>query len=153
MEFTSIDDVVDFAIEKEREAADFYRSAAGHESAQANKSVFVEYADEEEKHEKMLKEFKADKSAFDNYQFKKIQDIKRADYLMDMEYSPGMSYHEVMRLAMKREEKAYKLYQKMAGSADSDQLKNIFEILANEELKHKSSLEGMYDDIVKETGD
>ena len=153
MEFTSINDVVDFAIEKEREAADFYKNAAGHEDAQVNKNVFVEYAEEEEKHERMLKEFKEDQSAFDNYQFKKVQDIKRADYLMDMEYTTGMSYHEVMRLAMKREEKAYKLYQKMTESANKDELKNIFSILANEELKHKSSLEGMYDDIVKETGD
>ena len=153
MEFTSINDAVDFAIEKEHEAAVFYRTAADSESVSSNKNVFVEYAEEEEKHEKMLKEFKEDRSAFDNYQFTKVQDIKRADYLMEMEYAPGMSYHNVMRLAMKREEKAYKLYLKLAESADKDDLQNIFSILANEELKHKSALEGMYDDIVAETGD
>ena len=153
MEFTSIDDVVDFAIEKEHEAAVFYREAADNEAYQAGKNVFIEYAEEEKKHENMLKEFKADKSAFSDYTFKKIQDIKRSDYLMEMEYEPGMSYHNIMRLAMKREEKAYKLYQKMSESSDNDDLKNIFAILANEELKHKSTLEGMYDDIVAETGD
>ena len=50
-------------------------------------------------------------------------------------------------------QKAYKLYQDLGGSAKDDKLQNMFEILANEELKHKSGLEGIYDDIVKKTGD
>ena len=153
MEFSSIDEVVDFAIEKEQEAAEFYLELSEMDAAQSSKNDLIGFAQEEEKHAKMLNDFKADKSAFDNYEFKKIQDMKRADYMEHMDYTPAMSYHEVLRVAIKREEIAYKLYQDLGGSAKDDKLKNVFEILANEELKHKSKLEGLYDDIVKKTGD
>ena len=153
MDFGSIAEVVEFAIEKEHEAAMFYRQAAENENVPSSKSVFVDYAVEEEKHEKMLKDFTFDKASVTLYKFKKIEDIKRADYLTEMTYKPGMSYHEVMRLAMKREEKAYKLYLKLAESAPEENLSNIFNILAHEELKHKSSLERMYDDDLARHGD
>lgn len=153
MEFGSIQDVVQFAIEKEKEAAEFYRTAADNEELQVNKNVLIDFAEEEEKHEKMLKDFSFDKDAVSQYQFKKIEDIKRADYLMDMDYQPGMNYYDVMRIAMKREEKAYKLYKKLADSSDEKDLESIFAVLAHEELKHKSGLERIYDDHLAAHGD
>ncbi len=153
MEFGSIEDVVKFAIEKEQEAATFYRTAADNEELQVNKNVLNDFAEEEEKHEKMLKEHSGNKDAFANYHFNKIDDIKRADYMTDMEYKPGMNYYEVMRVAMKREEKAYKLYKKLSESAEKEDLEGIFAVLAHEELKHKSGLERIYDDHLATTGD
>jgi rubrerythrin len=151
--FGSIDDVVQFAIEKEREAADFYRTAAENEALEVNKNVLIDFAEEEEKHEQMLKDFSFDKKAIEKYTFKKIEDIKRADYLMDMDYEPGMNYFDVMRIAMKREEKAYKLYNRLKDSAEDEHMENIFAVLAHEELKHKSGLEKIYDDHLATTGD
>lgn len=153
MELGSISDVVQFAIEKEKEAAAFYRQAADNEDDQANKNVLIDFAEEEEKHEKMLKDFSFDKEAVANYKFKKIEDIKRADYLVDMDYKPGMNYFDVMRIAMKREEKAYKLYEKLKESAENKEMENIFAVLAHEELKHKSGLERIYDDHLAQHGD
>lgn len=153
MEFGTIDDIVKFAIEKEHEAASFYRKAADSEDLQVTKNVFVDYAEEEEKHEKMLKEFSFDKEAVAQYRFKKIDDIKRSDYIMEMQYKPGMSYYDIMRIAMKREEKAYKLYSKLAETVEEEDKAGIFAILANEELKHKSGLERIYDDHLAAHGD
>jgi rubrerythrin len=153
MEFGSIDDVVKFAIEKEHEAATFYRKAADSEALQVSKNVFVDFAEEEEKHEQMLKEFSFDKEAIARYKFRKIDDIKRADYMVDMNYKPGMSYYDVVRIAMKREEKAYKLYTKLSESAEQENMAGVFAVLAHEELKHKSGLERIYDDHLAAHGD
>ncbi len=79
--------------------------------------------------------------------------MKRSDYLTNMEYKPGMTYSGVMRVAMKREEKAYKLYKKLALSAEKEDLSNVFNILAHEELKHKNELEKVYDDYLAKHGD
>lgn len=153
MEFGSIEDIIKFAIEKEREAATFYRDAAKNEKLEVNKNVLNDFAEEEERHEQMLKDFSFDKEAVAKYQFKKIEDIKRADYLMEMGYKPGMNYFDVMRIAMKREEKAYKLYKKLSESSETKDMGGIFAVLAHEELKHKSGLERIYDDHLAAHGD
>ena len=153
MDFESIEDIVAFAIGQEQEAAEFYRAATNQESIQVNKNVLMEYAEEEEKHEKMLKDFSFDKNAIGKYKFKQITDLKRSDYMMEMEYKTGMTYFEVMRIAMKKEEQAYKMYLDMAESTENEDQSNIFKILAQEELKHKNSLEVIYDDHLAKTGD
>ncbi len=73
MDFKSFEDVVQFAIEREREAARFYRKAAETEKFEVDKRVLNEHAEEEEKHEQILKEFKADKSAVAKYKLRKFR--------------------------------------------------------------------------------
>ncbi|MBT3225669.1 MAG: ferritin family protein [Deltaproteobacteria bacterium] len=153
MEFKTIDDIVDFAIEKEVEAADFYETAAENEDVKSTAEVLKEYAAEERKHEMMLTNLKNNKTKISEYKFEKIQDIKRSDYLLDLEFQKGMSYMEIMRLAMKREEKAHSLYEKLAQAAENTEQVNVFTILAQEEAKHKNYFETMYDDYMAAQGD
>jgi rubrerythrin len=82
-----------------------------------------------------------------------IPDIKRSDYLVDMEYRRGMGYREVLIVAMKREEKALKLYNELLREAVSERGKTLFKILCQEEAKHKRTFEIMYDDYMAELGD
>jgi rubrerythrin len=153
MEFKSIDDIVQYAIEKEIEAAEFYEEAAKNIKLEGAKDVLEEYAAEERKHEQILKELKDNKDRIREYKFEKIQDIKRSDFLVEMEYRPDMDYVDLMRLAMKREEKANKLYNSLARSTDNAEYAEFFKILAQEELKHKSSLQNLYDDYMKRHDD
>jgi len=74
VEFNSIDDIVEFAIEKEVEAADFYQAAAENEDVKGIASVLTEYAEEERKHEKMLKNL--NRSTFSPFWHKRKQNIK-----------------------------------------------------------------------------
>ncbi len=148
MEFASIDDIVQYAIDKEVEAAGFYTEASKNIELDGAKKVLEGYALEELKHEKILKDLKANKARISEYKFEKIQDIKRSDFLVELEYSPDMNYVELMRLAMKREEKASVLYSKLAEATDSTEHADFFRMLAQEELKHKVSLENLYDDYM-----
>ena len=155
MEFKSIQDILDFAISKEKEAADFYTEAGKEESMSGAKDMLKEFAQEERKHQTLLEEFKQKgfASGISDYEFKWITDIKRSNYVVDLEYRKGMAYNELLMLAMKREEKALALYNEMLVKADTAEGKKLFKMLCQEEAKHKLALETLYDDYMAEMGD
>ena len=155
MEFENLEAILDFAIEKETEATEFYTDLSKEASLSGSSEMFQEFAAEEKKHQKMLEEFKSKgiSDSLKDYTFKWITDIKRSDYVVDLEYSPGMGYNEILMLAMKREEKALKLYNEFLAQADSAEAKKLFKILCQEEAKHKLALETMYDDYMAKMGD
>ena len=156
MHFENLEEIIDFAVEKEREAAEFYQKISNdEEDFSGSKEMFAEFAAEEQKHEKILQEFKTKgiTKSLAEYQLKWITDIKRSDYLVDLEYEQGMPYNEILLLAMKREEKALKLYNDFLEQADTDEGKKLFKILCQEEAKHKLALETIYDDYMAKMGD
>ena len=156
MHFENLEEIVDFAIEKEREAAKFYQEISDNEEDfSGSKKMFAEFAAEEQKHEKILQEFKTKgiTKSLEEYQLKWITDIKRSDYLVDLDYEQGMPYNEILLLAMKREEKALKLYNEFLDQADTDEGKKLFKVLCQEEAKHKLALETIYDDYMAKMGD
>ncbi len=151
MEFESLQNIIDFAIEKEKEAAEFYTQLSEDESMSGSKQMFKEFAQEEKKHQTMLENM--DAGSLEGYEFKWIKDIKRSDYLVDIEHKKGMAYNEILLLAMKREEKALALYNELQDNAKTDDQKKIFKALCQEEAKHKLALETMYDDYMAKMGD
>lgn len=155
MEFENLDAILDFAVEKEIEAAEFYTSISKQEIFSGAGKMFEEFAQEERKHQRMLEEYKTKGAtvSMKEYDFKWITDIKRSNYVVDLEYRPGMVYNEILMLAMKREEKALKLYNDFLAQADSDESRTLFKILCQEEAKHKLALETMYDDYMAKMGD
>jgi len=156
MHFENLEDIIEFAIEKEREAAEFYQKISNdEEDFSGSKKMFTEFAAEEQKHEKILQEFKTKgiTKSLEEYQLKWITDIKRSDYLVDLDYEQGMPYNEILLLAMKREEKALKLYNDFLEQTDTDEGKKLFKILCQEEAKHKLALETIYDDYMAKMGD
>ena len=155
MEFNNLTEIIDFAIAKEVEAEQFYLSIAEQESFAGKKEMFLEYAAEEKKHQVMLENLKAGKTGkgLDDYKFKWITDIKRSNYVHEVEYRPNMAYQEILLLACKREEVALALYNHLQENAENEEAKKIFKILCQEEAKHKLVLETMYDDFMAEMGD
>jgi rubrerythrin len=154
MNFKSVNDILDFAIEKEVEAVEFYKEASEFAHAESIKESLLNFSNEEDKHRKMLTSFKENQTKIDSYEFKKITDLKRSDYLVvDIEYEKGMNFPDILRLAMKREEMAVKLYENLSSLAKDSNMDNLFMILVQEESKHKNILETMYDDHMAEMGD
>lgn len=155
MQFENLEAIIDFAIEKEKEAADFYTGLSKEAAFSGSGKMFEEFAVEEGKHEQMLQKFKAEglTDSIAEYQLKWVTDIKRSDYAVDLEYTTGMGYNEILMLAMKREEKALKLYNDFLKQADTEEGRKIFKILCQEEAKHKLALETMYDDYMAQMGD
>lgn len=155
MKFDSLDAIVDFAIEKEMEAVEFYSGLARDEAFTGSKEMFTDFAKEEHKHQKLLQDFKAKgfTQAMREYRLKWIKDIKRSDYVVEIEYRKGMAYNEILMIAMKREEAALKLYNDFLKQADTPESQKLFKMLCQEEAKHKLALETMYDDYMAKMGD
>ncbi len=155
MKFQNVEQILDFAMEKEKEAFEFYDALSRKESLSGSKEMFSGFAKEEQKHFDLLANIKkgqADK-AVSKYKFKWIPDIKRSNYAVETPYHEGMGYNEILMLAMKREEKALALYNDLLKQADTDAGKKVFKILCQEEAKHKLALETLYDDYMAKMGD
>jgi rubrerythrin len=154
MNFNSVDEIIAYAIEKEKEAVNFYTEISQNESLEGVKQTFVGFAEEEQKHVRLLEDLGGNKEKIASYEFKWIPDMKRSDYMVDITYEKGMHYTEILRLAMKREEKALQLYNELASkAADKPEFVKIFQILSQEEAKHKNILETIYDDFMAAQGD
>jgi rubrerythrin len=145
-EFKSIDDILDFAIQNEQDAVDFYNQLAKESSNQEMIDVFTQFAKEEMGHKAFLSKVKNEGTFTVKNQ--KVLDLKMSDYLVDVEPRPNMPYEDALILAMKREKNAFKLYTHMAERAPNDHLHKIFNALALEESKHKLRFELEYDEYV-----
>lgn len=153
MNFNSFEEILDFAIEREKQAVSFYQKLVDKETFPASKQTLAEFVDEEKKHQVLLEDFKKGNRSLVEYNYKWIPDIKRSDYIVDMKYEPGMDFTEILRLAMKREEKALRLYNALAAKTDDAECIKLFKVLAQEEAKHKQTFETLYDDHMAELGD
>ena len=156
MQFKDLKEIINFAIEKEKEAADFYEEISEEETMSGAKQMLKEFSLEEKKHLALLEKLinQGIVEGLDDYKFKWIVDIKRSDFVAEMEYKKGMVYNELLMLAMKREEKALALYnQLLKETADTEGSQKLFKMLCQEEAKHKLKLETMYDDYMAEMGD
>ncbi len=144
--FESIEEILDFAIEKEREAAEFYLYWADRVTDRTIKQVLLRFAEEEKKHERKIEEVKRGGIALKPQG--KIMDLKISDYLSELKPDENMGYQEALRLAMQREKEAFKLYNDLADSVEDENAKNLFLGLAREEATHKLRLETIYDEVV-----
>lgn len=147
--FQSVNSILDFAIEKEVEARDFYLEWAGKLEAAHLKELFLMYSGEEQKHKDKLERIKSG-STFQPAAAK-VTDLKIVDYLVDIVPTPDMDYQEALILAMRREKSSFKLYSNLAAMSGVDDMRTLFQSLAQEEAKHKLRIETEYEkDVYRE---
>jgi len=144
MKFKTADEILDFAIEKEEEAAQFYTDLAAKAEQWTMSKVFEEFAQEEVKHKEKVLAVKGGKLLAPVVD--KVKDLKIADYLVEVAPSPELDYQGVLILAMKKEKASFRLYNDLAAATDNDNLKATLLGLAQEEAKHKLRLEVEYDE-------
>ena len=142
--WSSVEEILDFAIREEESAEKFYTRLAEQVNNVAMRYVFEDFAREEKGHKKKLLAVKAGKSLALVGQT--VQDLKIADYLVDIEPSPDMTYIDALIVAMKKEKAAFKLYIDLAAATEDEKIKLLFLELAQEEAKHKLRFEIEYDD-------
>ena len=146
MKLDSVDKILDFAIEKEEDAAAFYTDLAGKMDRPYMKDVFLSFAREEKGHKAKLMAIKDGKLMMPAE--RQIADLKIGDNLVDIDLKAEMSYQEALIVAMKAEKAAYKLYNDLASATDDAGLKETLLSLAQEEAKHKLRFEVEYDDVI-----
>jgi rubrerythrin len=142
----TVDEILDYAIDQEQQAADFYAELAGRAEKAGMKDVLMDFAAEEKSHKDRLLAVKAGKHELTPEQ--EVLDLKISDYLVEVGATKNISYQDALIVAMKRERAAFQLYTDMAAKVPESQLKEVLEGLATEEAKHKLFFESEYDERV-----
>jgi rubrerythrin len=146
MDEKKFQEIIRFAIDKEIKSFTFYTEATKVAKYSGAKDLFSDLAQQEVGHRKMLEKLDMEKIA--RAKIEKVPDLKISDYMVDAGFSPDMSYADILRKAMKMEERALKLYNDMKEKNKDEDLMKLFTLLANEEAKHKLRLEKIYDDEI-----
>ena len=76
MNFGSIDEILEFAIEREKEAVTFYNDLSKLEKITSLKNTFKDLAQEEAKHVKLLTGISKNQVVIDSYEVKEVTDLK-----------------------------------------------------------------------------
>ncbi len=142
----SVSDVVDFAIQKEEKAIEFYQKCAERAKNPGIREFFNEMVTEEQGHRDMLR--KLDSLDLDKVELQQVENLKISDYLMDVTFSDKITYQDALLLAMKKEEKALAFYSGWKNKCMSEKASKLFQMLENEEEKHKRKLEKLYDEEI-----
>jgi len=142
MRLNNLDEIMRFAIRKEADAATFYRMAADRSDPGVRKT-FEELAKEEEGHKKKIEGF--DLKKIEQMELKETKGLGLSEMMEDVPYSPDMSYADLLRMAIKNEEKSQKLYTSTSQRVPEPMLKKLLLVLAQEESIHKERLEKIYD--------
>ncbi len=137
-------EILNYAIERENEAAEFYRYMQDIVKFESQKELLKEYQLMEESHARALKTIS--ESSIEAISISQVQNLKISDYVVEKQPTADMTYQDIITIAMKREESAYRLYTQMSESISEPKIKKLFEKLAEEELKHKLHFEKIYDD-------
>lgn len=145
-QFMSADEILDFAIKNEQDAVDLYTDLAARTTSAAMKKELEHIAGEERGHKLKLEKVKSGKKLLSADA--KIQDLKIADYTVEVALDENPDYQSVLLFAMKQEKAAFKLYTDLAALAPDGGLQEILLGLAQEEAKHKLKFEIEYDDNI-----
>jgi rubrerythrin len=144
-EFGSIDEVLEFAVDREIEANQLYEDLAARAENPTMRKVFEDFAKEELGHKAKLE---AMKISIVMVQPEKVSDLKIADYIVDVEASEEMDYKDVLVLAMKKEKASFNLYKDLAEEVEDEAQRQMFLLLAQEEARHKLCFEIEYDNVI-----
>jgi len=147
MKLSSVEEILRFAIRKEADAAAYYQMMADR-SNPGIKKLLEELAKEEEGHRKKLEHF--DRKKIEKMTVKETQGLGISEWMEDVPFSSDMNYADLLRMAIKNEERSQQFYASTAQMVTEPTLKKLLLVLAQEESTHKERLEKLYDKDVLE---
>jgi len=142
----TVDEILDYAIDQEQQAADFYAELATRAETAGMKKILLDFSAEEQSHKERLLAVKAGDHELTPEQ--EVLDLKIVDYLVEVDATEKISYQDALIVAMKRERAAFRLYSDMAAKVPDSNLKEVLLGLAKEEAKHKLFFESEYDERI-----
>ncbi len=103
----TVDEILDYAIDQEQQAADFYASFAARAEKAGMKEMLLEFAEEEKRHKERLLAVKTGERKLTPEE--EVLDLKISDYLVEVDASDNISYQDALIVAMKKERAAFEL--------------------------------------------
>ncbi|MCU0661447.1 MAG: ferritin family protein [Myxococcota bacterium] len=142
------DEILNFAINEEHQAAEFYTRLASRAKHTGMRDTFLQFADEERGHKAKLVDILAGKRFLSPADEAKVLDLQIAEYTVDEDPNADIDYQGALLIAMKKEKAAFRLYTDMASLTQDPSIRSVLLGLAQEEAKHKLRFEIEYDERV-----
>ncbi len=138
--------IIDFAVDREKEAVEFYQDLQTKTRFAEMKETLKDLEMMERGHINTLETIRT--QGLEKVEVKEIHDLKISDYMVDIEPSPDMDYENILIVAMKREQKSKELYEDLAKRFAGEEIEKVLLKIAAEETEHKLRFEKIYDQHV-----
>ncbi|MFQ5721233.1 MAG: ferritin family protein [Candidatus Aminicenantales bacterium] len=148
MEFSTFEEIIDFAIKREEEAFQSYGEMIEMAQTPGLKKLLTELQNEEKNHKKLLENITQERVK--SFNIKEVLDLKISDYLIEEPPHKQMNFQDLLIFAAKKEQKAVELYSNLRDKTKENELKRLFEFLVQQEKRHKLRLEKEYEEHVLE---
>lgn len=138
--------IIDFAVEREKEAVEFYKGLQSKAKFTEMIEMLKELETMEQGHINMLEQIRS--KGIEKIEVQEVQDLHIGDYMVAAEPSEDMDYQDILIIAMKREEKSKELYTDLAKRFAGSEVEKVLLKIAAEETDHKLKFERLYDENV-----
>jgi rubrerythrin len=137
-------EIIDFAIKREQEAVGFYRDIKKLISFENSIELLDNLEEMERVHVEILEGIRI--KTMKNVLLPRGETLEVEKHQVKINPSKDMSYHDILTLAIQREEESLQLYNKLSSQPGDDDIRKLFLRLANEEAAHKAMLEKLFDE-------
>ena len=150
MKKKEFNEIINFAINREKEAIKFYRDLQKLVSFENKKEMLRSLEEIEKVHIDVLKSIRL--KTMKNVFLPTFESLDVSDFIVEAKPTANMSYQDILMIAIRREEKSYLLYTKLADESKDQEIKKLFLRLAAEEAGHKLHFEKIYDEYISPYG-
>ncbi len=143
MSVSTLDGLLEIAIEHEISSQAFYREALSKTSDRQVQHFLNELVKEEEEHERLLKSVK-EMEIYDGtvpVDPDLVSNAAESHTVQIREIPENPQMEDILKIALQRETRAYNIFTQMAKVTSNEDLKELFHNLAAEERGHHASIE------------
>lgn len=144
MKFSSVEDILHYAIENEQISHDYYMLLADSVGDEKVRQVFQDFALQELQHKSWLEEALAGNLKLVSDAAVNGLGIAESTAPVDI-LGQIPDYRDALVIAMQKEKQAYQLYSGLARVVADPGMKKLLQTLAREEAVHKLRFETVYD--------
>jgi rubrerythrin len=146
MQMTNLDDLLAIAIQEEINAQKFYMDVREKTSDRKIRDFLQAIIREEQNHEKTLKSIRAlelfDGSLTVNAEM--LEAAQQAHRIAIPESLNNLSLEDLFEIALKKEAQAYTMYDHIAQTTVDEEIKSLFNNMADEERNHHKKINEFY---------
>lgn len=147
MQRKDFEEILDFAIAREREAIKFYQNLQNQAQFQGQKEMLKELEAMEQNHITIIEKLR--QTGVKDEDIHKTPNLKISEYITADPETLDLSYQNILIKGMKREETSFLLYSEMSVKFPDPEISTLFRRLAADEAQHKKYFENLYDDWMR----
>ena len=148
MTTNDFNEILNFAVEREQEAVQFYRDLQKETHFTGQLDFLKELESMELGHIIVIENLR--NKQLNEQEIRHVPNLRISEYLTVDPEKLDLTYPNLLIKAMKREEMSVKLYTEMSVKLPDAEVSHLFRKLANEEAQHKLRFEQLYDDWISQ---